>query len=75
MNWAKHFYTFTETVLEVVQHAREPYVFNEGQDWFKKLFFLGGGEIRVSIGGIDGAKFCELVGLYILGKLGTVIYV
>ena len=39
-------------------------------------FFLGGrGEIRVSIGGIDGAKFCELVGLYILGKLGTVIYV
>ena len=69
VTWAKQFYTFTETDLEVIQHARESYLFNEGQPWVKKL----GGKFDVSIGGFDGAEVCELVGLYILSKLGTVI--
>ena len=32
-----------------------------------------GGKFDVSIGGFDGAEVCELVGLYILSKLGAVI--
>ena len=65
IQWASQFYTFSEQELEVIQHARESYIFSNGQPWIKKAEE----NFDVTMGAFDGAELCELVGLYVLSKL------
>ena len=54
-------------VISIIKHARKSVLFNDGKPWKKKdsnsLF-------DVTMGSYDGAEICELVGLFILNKLG-----
>ena len=53
--------------LSIIKHARKSVLFNDGKHWTKKdsnsLF-------DVTMSSYDGAEICELVGLFILNKLG-----
>ena len=68
IDWAKNYHTFSVNELEVLQHVRQSYIFHKGNPWIKK-----NGYFDVTMGAFDGAELCELVGLFILSKLETVI--
>ncbi len=57
----------TKDEISIIKHARKSVLFNDGKPWTKKdsnsLF-------DVTMGSYDGAEICELVGLFILNKLG-----
>ncbi len=57
----------TKDEISIIKHARKSVLFNDGKPWTKKdsnsLF-------DVTMGSHDGAEICELVGLFILNKLG-----
>ena len=61
----KQFYPFSQDELNVIQHARESYLFTNGQPWIKK----GEKNFDVTLGAYDEAEICELVRLYSLSKL------
>ncbi len=65
--WASNLATITKDEISIIKHARKSVLFNDGKPWTKKdsnsLF-------DVTMGSYDGAEICELVGLFILNKLG-----
>ena len=54
----------------MISHARKSLLFRDGNAWVKKE---GNPLFDVTMGSYDGAEVCELVGLYLLGKLATLI--
>ena len=62
--------TFSDSVVNIIHHARKSLLFDKTSAWLKKgkncLF-------DVTIGPYDGAEICELVRLYLLNRLSTVI--
>ena len=52
----------TRKDLDVLFHARKSVLYNDGEPWVKKE----GGSFDVTMGAHDGAKVCELIGVYML---------
>ncbi len=67
LSWASNLAIITKDEISIIKHARKSVLFNDGKPWTKKdsnsLF-------DVIMGSYDGAEICELVGLFILNKLG-----
>ncbi len=67
LSWASNLAILTKDEISIIKHARKSVLFNDGKPWTKKdsnsLF-------DVTMGSYDGAEICELVGLFILNKLG-----
>ena len=67
--------TYTEVgeeVVTIVKHARKSLLFNKPDTWIKKD---GDGLFDVTMGSFDGAEICELVELYLLHRLTSVLEV
>ncbi len=67
LSWDSNLAIITKDEISIIKHARKSVLFNDGKPWTKKdsnsLF-------DVTMGSYDGAEICELVGLFILNKLG-----
>ena len=66
INYAKGFIPISQDDLGIIMHARKPLLFDNGNAWSKKN---SDNTFDVTMGSFDGAKVCELVGLYILSIL------
>ena len=51
-------------------HSRKSLLFNDSQPWIKRH---GESNFDVSMGSLDSAEVCEIVGLYLLSQLHDVI--
>ena len=67
ISWASNQITITDQQIKIIKHARKSLLFNEGKPWVKKET---NGTFDVTVGSYDGAEVCELVGLFMLDKLG-----
>ena len=54
--------------LDILTHSKSSLLFNNGVPWQKRT-----GMFDVTMGSYDGAETCELVGLYLLHKLSSII--
>ena len=66
--WAKDFCNIPQQDIDVINNSRESYLFKDDEIWTKK-----DNNFDVTMGAYDGAEICELIGLYILSKLETLI--
>ena len=68
--YAKSFTKIEDNAINAIKLARKSLLFNKDGTWVKKgddtLF-------DVTMGSFDGAEICELVGLYLLDKLSSLI--
>ena len=68
--FARSIATISETVINIIHHSRKPLLFDKTSAWVKK----GNNSLfDVTMRSYDGAEICELVGLYVLNRLSTVI--
>ena len=67
--FAKPFTQIDDDAIQIIQHSRKSLLFNEKEAWIKNRDSL----FDVTMGSFDGAKICELVGLFILNKLSNII--
>ena len=69
MEYAKSFPTIEHKTLEAISLARKLLLFSKHEIWVKK----GNPSFDVTMGSFDGAEKCEIVGLYLLGKLSNLL--
>eukprot|EP00795_Rhopilema_esculentum_P006594 gene6594-biopygen8103 len=67
ISFAKKYCKITEKDTNIIMHARKSLLFSKGNTWTKKDSHM----FDVTMGSFDGAEICELVGLFILNKLGA----
>ena len=68
--YAKTLITISDDIIQLIKQARKSLLFTEGNIWMKK------GEnalFDVTMGSYDGGEICELVGIYLLGKLSNIV--
>ena len=58
-----------EHTANIIMHCRQSILFSNGSSWPKK----SSPQFDVAMGSFDGAEVCELVGLYVLYHLSSVI--
>ena len=68
INFARSIIEIEDKIIDIINHARKSLLFHDGKEWVKKE---GNPLFDVTMGSYDGAEVCELVGLYLLGKLAT----
>ena len=59
--------SITQQELDIILHARKSLLFSKNKPWEKAI---NESLFDITMGSFDGAKICELVGLYILSFLG-----
>ena len=69
ISWAKTYTTVPADELNVVLHCRKMFLFFEDECWVKK----DNSNFDVSMGSLDSAEVCELVGLFLLSKMESLI--
>ena len=62
IQFAKKHVSITRKDVEVKFHARKSVLCNDGEPWVKKVGF----SFDVTMGAYDGARACELIGIYML---------
>ena len=70
ISFARSIIEIEDKIMEIINHARKSLLFHDGNAWVKKE---GNPLFDVTMGSYDGAEVCELVGLYLLGKLAPLI--
>ena len=68
--FARSITAISDSVINIIHHSRKSLLFDKTSAWVKKgnnLLF------DVTVGSYDGAEICELVRLYLLNRLSTVI--
>ncbi len=65
--FAKSLVNVTDRDISIIRHSCQSLLFNDDGVWEKKG---EGGKFDVTMGSYHGAEVCELVGLYMLEKLG-----
>ena len=70
INFAKTVFNTSEQDTSIIMQARRTLLFNNGEPWVKKV---GNEEFDVPMGCFDGAEICELVGIYNLHQLKSVM--
>ena len=68
--FARFIVNIPENEYEIITQARKTLLFNKEEPWVKKS---GDEEFDVPMGCFDGAEICDLIGIYILNSLKTVI--
>ena len=69
INFAKSVTNIDEETINVIKHSRKSLLFDKSSCWVK----TGNVLFDVTMGSYDGAETCELVGLYLLHNLNTLI--
>ena len=67
LSWASNLAIITKDEISIMKHASKSLLFNDGKPWTKKE---SNSLFDVTMDSYDGAEICELVGLFILNKLG-----
>ena len=70
INFAKTHGTITDEQVRAIKHARQSLLFRGNEQWMKKN---GEGLFDITMGSFDGAEACEIVGLYLLDKLSSLL--
>ena len=70
IDFARQYTNISEHEKDVILHSRKSLLFDNEQPWSKRN---NSSLFDVTMGSYDGAEICELVGLFILGKL-TAVY-
>ena len=68
IRWARTMIQISEEEKDIIIHCRQTFLYTEKDCWKKKE-----NDFDVSMGSLDGAEVCELVGLYLLSKLELLI--
>ena len=77
--FAKQYMEFPNDTIEIIKHSRKSFVFTSDKDiWIKKAKDKNGEDIEnplfdVTMGSVDGAEVCELIGTYLLSLLSGLI--
>ena len=66
LDFARKHIDISEENMEIIHYARKSLLFSEDSTWIKKK----GGLFDVTMGAYDGAEICELVGTFILDRIG-----
>ena len=68
--FAKEHHHIPDEDVRIIDHCRKSLLFHENEPWKKENTESG---FDVTMGSYDGAEICELVGIYILTRLATII--
>ena len=68
-SFARSITTISDSVINIIHHSRKSLIFDRSV-WVKKR---SNSLFDVTMGSQDGTEICELVGLYLLNQLSTVI--
>ena len=66
ISFAKSLIDIEGNIINTINHARKSLLFDDSGAWVKKN---GNPLFDVTMGSLDGAEVCELVGLYLLNKI------
>ena len=70
INYAKSITTINDEAIAIIKNARKSLLFDLKEPWMKK----GNNPMfDVTMGSYDGAEICELVGLFLLNRLSSII--
>ena len=69
LEFAQNYVEVDEHTANIIMHCRQSILFSNGNAWSKK----SSPQFDVAMGSFDGAEVCELVGLYMLYHLSSVI--
>ena len=69
LKWAKSMTEISEEEKNIILHCRRTFLYTENDCWNKKE----NQDFDVSMGSLDSAEVCEIVGLFILFKLKNVL--
>ena len=70
LNFARNTVDISDSDYEIITQSRKTLLFNNEEPWVKKH---GDEEFDVPMGCFDGAEVCDLVGIYSLNLLKTII--
>ena len=70
LNFSKTKLYISNKEMSIIMQSRNTLLFNKRQPWVKKS---GNEEFDVPLGCLDGAELCEIIGIYILTKLQSVL--
>ena len=69
-SFARSITTISDSVINIIHLSRKSLLFNKTSAWVKK----GNNSLfDITMGSYDGAEICELIGLYLLNRLSTII--
>ena len=68
VNWAMQYTTITKTEHSIINQTKQSFLFTGNQPWKKQTAT----NFDVTMGSFDGAESCEIVGLFILSKIGPI---
>ena len=69
ISFAKKFSAVSDNTTKIILNARKSLLFNSNNSWMKKT----GENFDVAMGLLDGAEICELVGLFHIDQLASVL--
>ena len=69
ISFAKEYTTIERETIDLILHSRKSLLFDSSSTWIKK----DGNLFDVTMGSYDGAEICELVGLFLLHELNTLM--
>ena len=69
LEFAQNYVEVDEHTANIIMHCRQSILFSNDSAWSKK----SSPQLDVAMGSFDGAEVCELVGLYLLYHLSSVI--
>ena len=72
MKWARKHALINDSEYKTIMHSRRTLLYDiKGNIWTKKEIKK---QFNVSVGAIEGAEECELIGLYILSTVSIKTY-
>ena len=69
VSFAKKFTAVSDDTIKIILNARKSLLFNSNNPWMKKT----GENFDVAMGSFDGVEICELVDLFLLNRLASVL--
>ena len=69
INFGKQYSTIDSDTSDIIFHCRKSVLFGKNSTWIKN----NGSLFDVTMGSFDGAELCELVGLFLLSGLASII--
>ena len=69
IKWARTLTPISEDDIKIILHCRKTFLYFQDECWVKKE----NSQFDVSMGSLDSAEICELVGLFLLSKMEELI--
>ena len=64
IKFASKYSNFTDEQVHIIKHTKKTNLYKDGEPWYKKT-----SNFDVTMGSFNGAKICELVGLFLFSHL------